>query len=714
MPRLCVCVVPSIIVLVAGGGEGVYAAANEGGTPLVSPAPPSFVPYRVEWSPAENALADASGLLHRPAGKHGFVEVRNGHFYFPNGQRFKMWGVNSRPVPKDEARDVAKRLSQLGINCVRLHYADCFSQRGGDAFIDMAQDHTQDLDVGYMDKFDYFVHCLKEHGIYLWIQLQGGRTFKPGDEVKDHDLLPFSSPVYLFDPQCVALRKQLAEKLLSHVNSYSGRAYRDDPAVAIVEIINENNLNGAWLMKNSLLAGQGTKANTQIDKLTLWADIPVHYGRELDRLYQAYLAETLGERFDSFPDRLGLSGGQPVPRLTPREFAEADKERLGLEAGFYVQLERRLFNDFRDYLQDQVGVRCPIVATSEHNSHRAGGLLLSALADFEVIDKHFYYNHSIAMVDRPFESSVAGIARAKVANKPLVISETNADVSPLHRPETIPLLAAYASLHDWDGIFWFTLAMPRKPDERYVQRYVYGIVGVPTQETQLLCGANLFLGGHVSAAKTTVQVSYTKRQLVDSLITGGNSFRLPGFPMETVLRHRTEIRSFDAATPAKYPTPQGSGPEADRVRADTGELTWSFSRRQPGSGVVVIETEKTQGLIGYCDSDGWSPTANLEVRCANTFASILLTSMDDQPLSTSRKMLLSTCARAGAMPGSPAIEPVTGTIRLRQLGAGKQLIVHALDGAGKSRERIRVVKDDGEWVFEIGNPAVPWYVIETN
>jgi hypothetical protein len=380
-----------------------------------------------------------------------------------------------------------------------------------------------------------------------------------------------------------------------------------------------------------------------------------------------------------------------------------------------VELERSLFNDFRDHLRGNVGIRCPIVATSEHNSHRTGCLFLSALADFEVIDKHFYYKNSIAMVDRPFESSVAGIARAKVSGKPLVISETNSDVPPLHRPETIPLLAAYASLHDWDVIFWFTLAMPQKPDERYVQKYVYGIAGVPTQETQLMCGANIFLGGHVSAAKTAVQVSYTKRQLIDSLITGGNSFRLPGFPMETVLRHRTEIRAFDAATPANYPKPQGSGPQADRVRSDTGELTWSFSRRQPGSGVVVIDAERTQGLIGYCGADGWSSTANLEVLCANAFASIILTSMDDRPLTTSRKMLLSTCARTGTVRGSTGIEPVACTIRLKQLGTGKGLTVHALDGAGNSCERIRVVEiDGGERVFETGNPAVPWYVIETN
>jgi len=37
-----------------------------------------------------------------------------------------------------------------------------------------------------------------------------------------------------------------------------------------------------------------------------------------------------------------------------------------------------------------------------------------------------------------------------------------------------------------------------------------------------------------------------------------------------------------------------------KCSSDAGELTWSFSPRQRGSGVVVIDTEKSQGLIGYC------------------------------------------------------------------------------------------------------------------
>jgi hypothetical protein len=102
----------TLAVLSGSACDGFAESKDKSPAPASKP-PPTFTPYRVEWSPAENPLADASRLLHRPAGIHGFVEARDGHFYLPNGQRFKMWGVNSRPVPKDEAHDIAKRLSQL-------------------------------------------------------------------------------------------------------------------------------------------------------------------------------------------------------------------------------------------------------------------------------------------------------------------------------------------------------------------------------------------------------------------------------------------------------------------------------------------------------------------------------------------------------------------------------------------------------------------------
>ena len=42
---------------------------------------------------------DYSHLLDAPAGKHGFVKVKNGHFYFEDGLRARFLALTLLPVP---------------------------------------------------------------------------------------------------------------------------------------------------------------------------------------------------------------------------------------------------------------------------------------------------------------------------------------------------------------------------------------------------------------------------------------------------------------------------------------------------------------------------------------------------------------------------------------------------------------------------------------
>ena len=51
-------------------------------------------PYVVDHFARQDSPADVRFLLDAPAGKHGFVRVRDGHLYTDDGRRFRMWGVN--------------------------------------------------------------------------------------------------------------------------------------------------------------------------------------------------------------------------------------------------------------------------------------------------------------------------------------------------------------------------------------------------------------------------------------------------------------------------------------------------------------------------------------------------------------------------------------------------------------------------------------------
>ena len=97
-----------------------------------------LAPFTMEHRAADASSLDLSFLLDAPAGKHGFVRVRDGHLVRGDGARLRLWGVHltdwSRGSvllpPKEDAPMWASTLARYGINCVRLHFLDLDAPRG--------------------------------------------------------------------------------------------------------------------------------------------------------------------------------------------------------------------------------------------------------------------------------------------------------------------------------------------------------------------------------------------------------------------------------------------------------------------------------------------------------------------------------------------------------------------------------------------------------
>jgi hypothetical protein len=139
---------------------------------------------------------------------------------------------------------VAAHLARFGINCVRFHFLDA-NWSGGSLFV-RGRDDTRALDPKQLDTLDYFVAELKKRGIYTDLNLNVGRVYRKGDGVRDYEYLGMAKIVNYFDEQVQMLHKEYAEQLLTHRNPYTGAEYRHEPAVAIVELVNENSIVEAW------------------------------------------------------------------------------------------------------------------------------------------------------------------------------------------------------------------------------------------------------------------------------------------------------------------------------------------------------------------------------------------------------------------------------------------------------------------------------------
>ena len=235
--------------------------------------------------------------------------------------------------------------------------------------------------------------------------------------------------------------------LLTHVNPYTKTEYRNEPAIAIVEILNENGI------------GQGYNPPSKF------------YADELDGLYNAWLKTNLlaGATAGSFASRLACR-----PTLSFHAYAATReparlRDRYETEVRFFMDLESGFYQDMKIYLRE-LGVKQPLIGTADHGriadrpSHA-----LEGLSKLDVLDGHIYWNQyvgvgNVPMVNDPQHSTVVQLSRTAVAGKPYTVSETNHPFPNEYAGEGIPILAAYAGFQDWDMVVMYTFEPKKDPE----------------------------------------------------------------------------------------------------------------------------------------------------------------------------------------------------------------------------------------------------------
>ena len=217
---------------------------------LVQAAEPVLFRFVLPWDDAGPSVTSVADLNPKPAGASGFIRPRDGHFYDEKGRRVRFLGVNftfgANFTDADSARKVAARMHKFGINVVRLHHMDYYPAPHG--IFDPRYKDTQHLDAGQLDRLDRLIAALKEQGVYVNINLHVSRHFNAADGFTETDRLPGQGKVVnYFVPRMIELQKKYARDLLMHRNPFTKTRYVEEPAVAFVELTNENTLlAAAW------------------------------------------------------------------------------------------------------------------------------------------------------------------------------------------------------------------------------------------------------------------------------------------------------------------------------------------------------------------------------------------------------------------------------------------------------------------------------------
>jgi hypothetical protein len=217
-----------------------------------------------------------------PIGASAFVGIdTDGHFSM-GGSPIRFFGVNfaadaAFPAP-GKTSFVASRLRKMGFNLVRLHHLD----NPWAASLFSGQTTTRQLNATMLNRLEFLIFCLKANGVRVNMNLHVSRTFTAADGVAGADSLPeMGKGVTYVDPHLIALQKEYAAQLLTHVNPFTGLPLVDDPVMAMVELTNENSLYRFW--RDGLLVPFSAGGGLMVRHVAL-----------LDSLWNAFLAQKYG------------------------------------------------------------------------------------------------------------------------------------------------------------------------------------------------------------------------------------------------------------------------------------------------------------------------------------------------------------------------------------------------------------------------------------
>ncbi len=550
-----------------------------------------FIPLNESY---KKTVSDVSFLLDSPAGKHGFLKVKNGHFYFEDGTRVRFWGTNiyapSTFPEKHDAEIMAERLARSGCNLVRIHHIDAFWSNPN--IFDQNYDDTQHLSKESFDKLDYLIYQLKRRGIYVFMDLLVDREFKKGDNVKDWQNVERGAKVTgFFDNRIIELQKKYAEQILTHKNPYTGLRYVDDPALVSVKLINE-----------AMLFYFGTQFN-----------ISKHYLTDLDGMFNEWLLKRYKNRNNldkTWTDKYGRKDLKQdedpyrknvqradIPLKYQRSGAEKyEPSRLADTLKFYEELQVKYYKEMSEYLK-KLGVKVPI-SGSNHWVNLYVDVKTNSSLDY--IDRHRYWDHpqfgygtqvvfeNLSMLQNPVDALPNNFAFYNVSDIPFVVSEWNCCFPNEFRVEGPLVMAAYANLQDWDGViqFSFNHAGWQAPMEDN-----FDVSAWPNVYSQLPAAALLFYRGDVAEARKSLNYPVSDSELYGLLdedkMIAGNPY-LP-YILKTTINFKGKINSIPKDYVSKYHDKQNR-----IISSDTGELKLDY-----GKGIFTINSDRTEVAMGF-------------------------------------------------------------------------------------------------------------------
>jgi len=685
--------------------------------------PARWLPFAPEEAgPAPDALLDLRFLNEDLAGEGGFITVRDGDFVRSvTGEPLRFWGVNGPPpgTTGEELRRCARALASRGVNLVRLH---------GPVFDEAGEPHPEKIARALE-----VVEALKAEGIYtalsiwfpLWLRPRPGTAWLDGYDGRSH---PFGA--LYFNPAFQTRYRRWWSELLLTPSAVTGRRLVDEPAVALLEMVNEDSL---------LFPTFGETV------------IPDAQLRLLERRLGAWLAGRHGSAAAALAHWAAAPRARDAPAegrvaLTPLPEAIRARSPRGLETvRFLFEVQRRFYDETYAFLRG-LGYRGAIGASNWQTASPAllGPLeKLSYLAG-DFVDRHgylecartgpdaawalrpgqTYVNRSSLRLEGPSPLGPRDLEHFAMDphydGKPSVLSETAWERPSRHRSEGPLFLAAYGALQHGDAVVHFNLdGCGFTPSPRRTVQQPWTLMS-PAAMGQFPAAALIFRRGLVASAGRLALVELERESLfrlegsplpqgapLDELgqrgaFLGGGA-PAPGQRIDPLvhLTGRVDVHFVDGPATVQVADLHPLVSRATRtVVSATAELRLDY-----GAGLLTIDAPAAQGVSGALRTAGTVTTRDLSFTSGLEIGHLVAVALDGHPLATSERILLQAMSeeqpagfradpapgaawRIGELGGPPwLVREISGTVRLRRPDAAG-LRVTALDARGRAEVEV--------------------------
>ena len=592
------------------------------------------------------------GWLDKPAGKHGGLRMKGSQFVFEDGTPVKFWGTNlsyrdGAPTKKN-ADLTASRFAKWGVNAVRLHKPFGPGWEG----IGDPNDGTKLTATG-LDQMDYFMARLKSHGVYYGLSHTFGYRIRPGnrerylayDEIatglggNTYGLINFAEDVQ-------DLLIEMVVGALKHQNPYTAQTWAEDPALAYIELHNEDDI--FFYTTENVLAKCPTYRKDLMRRFAEWLKAKYGTQEELAKAWRGALGA--GETLDS--QNIAVQGnpwfaGDGLPKASG-----GPRTRLLDNAAFFHEVQNKFYAKFVKAIR-ATGYKGPLCG-SPWQAPAMVPHYYNLRSDYLVgwIDRHNYFGGKLAdtMLTRP-GSGYLGTGLQQVADRPFGISEWIHVYPSLYSAEGPAIFAAYGmGLQGWSASYEFQSSSAHGAWGDIVGSFPWGVWNsdTPAQIGQYPVLARMVMRGDVTEGPVISSRNLSLAELQqahfgfsDKIEQRGDIKSFAGtVPPEALAAGRVVVQFTDKPEPSTLPDMKKF--ERDKViTSETGQLRWDFSDK----GYFTIDTPGTKAVVGFAEGKAQRLGAvTMTLQCP--YASLFFTAADKhETLANAHSAIVSAVAR---------------------------------------------------------------------